>query len=102
MEKLPIDWLNVVVGIGKLSGNERTSLLPRPKPFITGPRSLRGKGDWGVSGPAMGSRAPVGRTMVLIWAVRCVVSKFAPSGWVIEGLVGVGQRRERNLGRSDK
>lgn len=42
-----------------------TSLLPRPKPLITGPRSLSGKGACGVSGPAMGSRGPVGRTIVL-------------------------------------
>src|SRR5689334_1656049 len=42
-----------------------TSLLPRPKPLITGPRSFSGKGACGVSGPAMGSRAPVGRTIVL-------------------------------------
>lgn len=42
-----------------------TSLLPRPKPLITGPRSFSGKGACGVSGPAMGSRVPVGRTIVL-------------------------------------
>jgi len=44
----------------------RTSLLPRPKPFTTGPRSFIGKGGCGVSGPAMGSRGLSGRTMVFV------------------------------------
>jgi len=44
----------------------RTSLLPRPKPLITGPRSLSGKGASTVSGPAMGSRVLVGGAMVFV------------------------------------
>jgi hypothetical protein len=48
---------------------ECTSLLPRPKPLMTGPRSFSGKGACGVSGPAMGSRAPLGRTIVVVWGV---------------------------------
>jgi len=47
-----------------------TSLLPRPKPLMTGPRSLRGNGGWGVSGPAMRSRGPLGRTIVRVWKGR--------------------------------
>jgi hypothetical protein len=45
-----------------------TSLLPRPKPFMTGPRSFSGNGGCGCSGPAMGSRGPFGRTICRCWA----------------------------------
>jgi hypothetical protein len=42
-----------------------TSLLPLPKPLITGPESLIGNGASGPeSGPANGSRAPSGRIFV--------------------------------------
>jgi hypothetical protein len=42
--------------------NGHTSLLPRPKPLMTGPESLIGKGATGPeSGPATGSRGPSGR-----------------------------------------
>jgi hypothetical protein len=43
-----------------------TSLLPLPKPLMTVPRSFNGKGDCGESGPAIGSRGPSGRTIVLL------------------------------------
>lgn len=42
-----------------------TSLLPRPKPFMTGPRSFSGNGACGVSGPAIGSRGPSGRPITM-------------------------------------
>ena len=53
-----------------------TSLLPRPKPLMTGPRSLSGKGGCGVSGPAMGSRGPSGRTIVLVWSCSAIKSGY--------------------------
>ena len=44
------------------AGAQLTSLLPLPKPLITGPRSLIGNGGSGPdSGPAYGSRGPSGR-----------------------------------------
>ena len=47
--------------------NRLTSLLPRPKPLITGPLSLIGNGDSGpLSGPASGSRGPLGGGIVSI------------------------------------
>jgi hypothetical protein len=65
--------LGVVSLNREVGGESCTSLLPRPKPLITGPRSLSGKGGCGVSGPAMGSRGPVGRTMVLMYGLRLLV-----------------------------
>ena len=56
---------------GMLAVGMPRSLLPRPKPLITGPRSLSGKGGEGAEGPAMGSRDLVGGGIVvgLIWYV---------------------------------
>jgi hypothetical protein len=42
----------------------RTSLLPRPNPLTTGPRSFKGNGACGVSGPAIGSRGASGRPIM--------------------------------------
>lgn len=48
------DWETKIVAL--------TSLLPRPKPLMTGPHILIGKGCSGPeSGPATGSRGPSGR-----------------------------------------
>lgn len=48
--------------IDKQSRQRRTSLLPLPKPLMTGPDSLIGNGGSGPpSGPATGSRGPSGR-----------------------------------------
>lgn len=44
--------------------NKPTSLLPLPKPLITGPESFIGNGDLGPdSGPATGSRGPARRIL---------------------------------------
>ena len=62
---------------GNSDGREgvRTSLLPLPKPLITGPDSLIGNGDSGPeSGPATGSRGPSGRILLELCRNRAFTS----------------------------
>lgn len=61
----------------KKSGQQLTSLLPRPNPLITGPCNLMGNGDSGpLSGPAncSRSRSPPSLTVTLAGGCAPVVS----------------------------
>ena len=62
---LQLHYVGLEVSWGE-NWDTHTSLLPRPKPLITGPRRRSGYGACGVSGPAIGSRGPFGRPTMLI------------------------------------
>jgi hypothetical protein len=65
-----LKWMNLL-----------TSLLPRPKPLITFPSSLRGNGGSGpLSGPARGSRSPPERMIAGLASCSC---KIADEGGTI-------------------